>query len=199
MCIRIETPLTLEVAQSLRAGDEVLISGTIYTARDAAHKRMAACLDQGETLPFPIRDAIVYYAGPTPERPGEIIGSIGPTTSTRMDAYTPRLLAQGLRGMLGKGRRSAEVMACMQTHGAVYFGAIGGAAALLAQCVTDVAVVCYEDLGAEAIRRLTVRDFPATVVIDSRGGNLYEIGVGQYLEWANRVDQAENGAILDSK
>ena len=181
MSIRIETPLTPEVAKTLRAGDEVLISGTIYTARDAAHQRMIECLDRGETLPFPIRDAIIYYAGPTPAKPGRVIGSIGPTTSTRMDATTPRLIEEGLRGMLGKGRRSAEVVASMQAYGAVYFGAIGGAAALLAQCVEAAEVVCYEDLGAEAIRRLTVRDFPATVVIDSRGENLYEIGMRQYL------------------
>jgi len=182
MSIRIETPLTLEVTESLRAGDEVLISGTIYTARDAAHQRMIACLDRGETLPFPIQDAIIYYAGPTPAKPGRAIGSIGPTTSTRMDAATPRLIEEGLRGMLGKGWRSTEVVASMQTHGAVYFGAIGGAAALLAQCVESAEIVCYEDLGAEAIRQLTVRNFPATVVIDSRGENLYEIGVQRYLD-----------------
>jgi len=182
MNIRMETPLTAEVAKTLCAGDEVLISGTIYTARDAAHKRLVECLERGEELPLDLRDAIIYYAGPTPPKPGRVIGSIGPTTSTRMDAYAPRLIEQGLRGMLGKGRRSSAVVEGMMAHGAVYFGAIGGAAALLAQCVTACEVVCYEDLGAEAIRRLTVRDLPATVVIDSHGESLFEIGVQAYLE-----------------
>jgi len=182
MSIRIETPLTLEVAKSLRAGDEVLISGTIYTARDAAHKRLVECLDQGKELPFPVEDAIVYYVGPTPAKPGQVIGSAGPTTSTRMDAYAPRLIAKGLRGMLGKGRRSDAVMDSMKEHGAVYFGAIGGAAALLAKCITASEIVCYEELGAEAIRKLTVKDLPATVVIDTEGASLYKIGVQRYLE-----------------
>ena len=182
MSIRIETPLTLEVAKSLRSGDEVLISGIIYTARDAAHKRLVECLDRGEPLPFPIEDALIYYVGPTPEKPGQVIGSAGPTTSTRMDAYAPRLMDEGLRGMMGKGLRSAEVVESMKKNGAVYFGAIGGAAALISKCIVASEVVCYEDLGAEAIRRLTVRDFPATVVIDTTGENLYETGVRRYLE-----------------
>jgi len=180
--IRIETPLTLEVAKSLRVGDEVLISGILYTARDAAHKRLVECLDRGEALPIPLEDAIIYYVGPTPAKPGQVIGSAGPTTSTRMDAYAPRLMEQGLRGMLGKGRRSAEVVESMKRNNAVYFGSIGGAAALLSKCIVACEMVCYEDLGAEAIRRLTVRDFPATVVIDTTGANLYEIGVERYLD-----------------
>jgi len=181
MCIRIETPLTLEVANALRAGDEVLLSGTIYTARDAAHQRLVESLDRGETLPIPIKDAMIYYVGPTPSKPGAVIGSAGPTSSYRMDAYAPRLIELGLRGMLGKGQRSSEVVAAMQTHGAVYFGAIGGAAALLTKYIIASEVVCYEDLGTEAIRRLTVRDFPATVVIDTVGNSLFELGVQQYL------------------
>jgi len=180
--IRIETPLTPEVAASLRSGDEVLISGIIYTARDAAHKRLVECLDRGEPLPFPIEDALIYYVGPTPEKPGQVIGSAGPTTSTRMDAYAPRLMDEGLRGMMGKGLRSTEVVESMKKNGAVYFGAIGGAAALISKCIVASEIVCYEDLGAEAIRRLTVRDFPATVVIDTTGENLYETGVRRYLE-----------------
>ena len=187
MSIRIETPLTPEVAKTLRAGDEVFLSGTIYTARDAAHKRLVEALDRGEAPPIPLQDAILYYVGPTPAKPGQVIGSAGPTTSTRMDAYAPRLMAEGVRGMLGKGRRSAEVIERMKAHGAVYFGAIGGAAALLAKCIVASEIVCYEDLGAEAIRRLTVQDFPATVVIDAYGENLYEIGVRRYLDAATVV------------
>jgi len=182
MDIRIETPLSLEIAKSLKAGDSVLLSGTIYTARDAAHKRLVETLDRGEELPIPIKDSIIYYVGPTPERPGEIIGSAGPTTSYRMDAYAPRLIELGLRGMLGKGKRSPEVIEAMKQHGAVYFGAIGGAAALLSKCITTCEIVCYEDLGAEAIRKLTVKDLPATVVIDTKGNNLFEIGVQTYLD-----------------
>ena len=182
MDIRIETPLSLETARSLKAGDAVTLSGTIYTARDAAHKRLIEALDRGEELPIPIQDAIIYYVGPTPERPGDVIGSAGPTTSYRMDVYAPRLIELGLRGMLGKGKRSPEVIEAMQKHGAVYFGAIGGAAALLSKCITACEVVCYEDLGAEAIRKLTVKDLPATVVIDTQGNNLFEIGVQAYLD-----------------
>ena len=182
MDIRIETPLTLETAKTLKAGDTVLLSGTIYTARDAAHARLIELIDKGESLPIPIKDAIIYYVGPTPARPGQVIGSAGPTTSYRMDAYAPRLMELGLRGMLGKGKRSPAVVDAMKKHGAVYFGAIGGAAALLAKCIVASEVVCYEDLGAEAIRKLTVKDLPATVVIDSRGESLFELGVRQYLD-----------------
>jgi fumarate hydratase subunit beta len=181
MNIPIKTPLTQEVAKSLKAGDSVLISGTIYTARDAAHKRLIETLERGGELPIPIKDAIIYYVGPTPERPGEIIGSAGPTTSYRMDVYTPTLIELGMRGMLGKGKRSLEAIDAMKEHGAIYFGAIGGAAALLSKCITACEIVCYEDLGAEAIRKLTVKDLPATVVIDTEGNNLYEIGVEEYL------------------
>jgi len=178
---RITTPLTKETALSLRAGDTVLISGTIYTARDAAHKRLVALLDKGEPLPVELQDAIIYYVGPTPPKPGQVIGSAGPTTSYRMDAYAPRLIEQGLRGMIGKGKRSPEVIDSMKKNGAVYFGAIGGAGALIAKTIVSSELVCYEDLQAEAIRRLTVKDFPATVIIDSNGNNLYETGVAAYL------------------
>lgn len=181
MDIKITTPFTEEAARSLRAGDTVLISGTVYTARDAAHARLVALLEEGKPLPVELRDGIIYYVGPTPEKPGQVIGSAGPTTSYRMDAYTPNLIALGLRGMIGKGKRSPQVIESMKKHGAVYFGAIGGAAALTAKTITQAEVVCYEDLGAEAIRKLTVQDFPATVVIDSIGGNLYETGVDSYL------------------
>lgn len=185
MDIRIESPLSLETAKSLRAGDTVLISGTLYTARDAAHARLVDLIDKGEELPFPIEGAIIYYVGPTPPKPGQVIGSAGPTTSYRMDAYAPRLMDLGQRGMIGKGKRSAEVVESMKKNGAIYFGAIGGAAALISKCITASEVVCYEDLGAEAIRRLTVKDFPATVVIDTLGNNLYEIGVEEYLDSVN--------------
>lgn len=177
---RLETPLTKEICATLHAGDTVLLSGVIYTARDAAHGRLCALLDEGKPLPIDVNGAAIYYAGPTPARPGEIIGSAGPTTSGRMDAYAPRLLRLGLLGMIGKGARNAAVVEAMQAAGAVYFAAIGGAGALIAQCVTSSEIVCYEDLGSEAIRRLTVRDLPLTVVIDARGENLYETGPRAY-------------------
>jgi hydro-lyases, Fe-S type, tartrate/fumarate subfamily, beta region len=179
--MKITTPFAKEDAAKLKAGDTVLISGTIYTARDAAHARLVELLDKGEKLPIDIKDAFIYYVGPTPAKPGQVIGSAGPTTSYRMDAYAPRLLDLGLRGMIGKGKRSPEVIQSMKKNGGVYFGAIGGAAALIAKRITAAEVVCYEDLGSEAIRRLTVQDFPATVIIDSAGNNLYEIGVEKYL------------------
>jgi fumarate hydratase subunit beta len=179
--VKIVPPFRKDAAMALKAGDQVLISGVIYTARDAAHARLTRLLDQGRPLPIEVRDAIIYYVGPTPAKPRQVIGSAGPTSSYRMDAYAPRLLEIGLRGMIGKGKRSPEVVEAMKKHGAVYFGAIGGAAALIARCITAAEVVCYEDLGSEAIRRLTVRDFPATVVIDSAGGNLYELGRRRYL------------------
>ena len=180
--IRIATPFSREDAVKLKAGDTVLISGTIYTARDAAHARLVELLDKGEELPIDVRDAFIYYVGPTPAKPGQVIGSAGPTTSYRMDAYAPRLLDLGLRGMIGKGKRSQDVIDSMKKNGAVYLGAIGGAAALIAKAITSAEVVCYEDLGSEAIRRLTVKDFPATVIIDANGDNLYEIGVKNYLD-----------------
>ncbi len=173
MEIQITTPLTQEKLHTLKAGDAVLISGTVYTARDAAHKRMIETLEAGEALPFDVKDAVIYYAGPTPAKPGKVIGSCGPTTSGRMDAYAPQLIALGLTGMIGKGERTEEVVDAMKTYGSVYFGAIGGAGALIAKSVLSAEVVAYEDLGTEAVRRLTVKDFPAIVVIDAEGNNLY--------------------------
>ena len=181
MAIRITTPLTAADARKLRSGDSCLISGVIYTARDAAHKRLCQRLTEGEPLPFDIRDAVIYFVGPTPAREGEVIGSAGPTSSYRMDAYSPALIAQGQTGMIGKGARGAEVIAAMKEYGAVYFGAIGGCGALLSSCVKKAEVIAYEDLGAEAIRRLEVEDFPVVVVIDSQGNNLYETGRAAYL------------------
>lgn len=182
MEIKIQTPLTAADARKLKAGDSCLISGVIYTARDAAHKRLCELVEKGEELPFDIKDSIIYFVGPTPAKPGEAIGSAGPTTSYRMDAYSPTLIAQGLTGMIGKGKRGPEVVEAMKTHGAVYFGAIGGCGALLSNCIKKAEIVAYEDLGAEAIRRLEVVDFPAIVIIDSYGNNLYETGRASYLE-----------------
>lgn len=167
-------PATKEETQNLSAGDSVLISGTIYTARDAAHKRMQEALQKGEKLPFDIKDAFLYYMGPSPARPGQVIGSAGPTTSGRMDVYTPALLDLGMRGMIGKGKRTPEVIQAMKRNEAVYFAAIGGAGALLSKCILSSEVIAYEDLGTEAIRKLTVKDFPAIVVIDKDGNSLYD-------------------------
>ena len=178
----ITAPLDRETARGLRAGESVLLSGTVYTARDAAHKRLCALAAEGKPMPFPMEGSVIYYVGPTPARPGQPIGSAGPTTSCRMDAYAPTLLRLGELGMIGKGARSQEVIAAMRETGAVYFGAIGGAGALLARCVKSAELVCYEDLGAEAVRRLEVEDFPVIVVIDSQGNNLYETGRQAYLE-----------------
>ncbi len=175
------TPLTSAQAQQLKSGDTVLLSGTIYTARDAAHRRLCEALERGETLPLNLQNAVIYYAGPTPARPGEVIGSCGPTTSGRMDAYAPTLMRQGVIGMIGKGARSAQVVEAMKECGAVYFAAIGGAGAVMASCVKQAEVVCYDDLGSEAVRRLTVENMPLTVIIDSEGHNLYEDGPAQYL------------------
>jgi len=180
--LRITAPLGREGVRLLRCGEEVLLSGVIYSARDAAHMRLAEVADRGEALPFPIKDAVIYYVGPTPEKPGRIIGSAGPTTSYRMDAYVPALLALGLTGMIGKGARSQEVITAMREYGAVYFGAIGGAGALLSRCVESSEIVAYNDLGTEAIRRLTVRDMPLTVVIDCEGNNLFMKGRSDYLQ-----------------
>ena len=177
----ITTPLTAEKTKELRAGDNVLISGVIYTGRDAAHKRLVELVEQGKELPVDLKDQIIYYVGPAPAKPGQAIGSAGPTTSYRMDAYAPTLLDLGLKGMIGKGKRSKEVVDSMIKNEAVYFGAIGGAGALLSKCIKKAEVVCYEDLGAEAIRRLEVENLPATVIIDSLGNNLYELGRQQYL------------------
>jgi fumarate hydratase subunit beta len=173
---RITTPLTDEVVSGLRAGDRVLISGTVLTARDAAHKRLSELIADGRPLPIDLRGQIVYYAGPSPAKPGKVIGSIGPTTSGRMDAYSPALLDLGLKGMIGKGTRSEAVREAMVRNKAVYFAVVGGAAALLAQRVTGARIVAYEDLGPEAIRELDVVDFPAIVVNDALGGDLYATG-----------------------
>jgi len=179
--IKIQTPLTKEKVSKLKAGDNVSISGTIYAARDAAHKRMISLIEEGKSLPFDVKDQIIYYVGPCPARPGQVIGSAGPTTSGRMDAYTPALISLGLTGMIGKGLRSKEVIDAMVKHGAVYFGAIGGAGALIANTIESEEVIAFPDLGPEAIRKLVVRDFPATVIIDSYGNNLYEIGRKRYM------------------
>ena len=178
---RIITPLTLEKVKELKAGDSVLLSGYIYTSRDAGHKRMVELLKQGKELPFDIRDQVIYYVGPTPAKEGQPIGSAGPTTSGRMDAYTPPLIEKGLKGMIGKGYRSLEVVESMKKHGAVYFGAIGGASALTGKTVKSSEIIAYEDLGSEALRKLYVEDFPMVVVIDSEGNDFYEIGQKEYL------------------
>lgn len=177
----ITAPFSREVARSLKSGDSVLLSGVIYTARDAAHKRLCDLLAEGKELPIDLRDAVIYFVGPTPAKPWQAIGSAGPTTSYRMDAYSPALIEQGLTGMIGKGKRGPTVVQAMKEYGAVYFGAIGGAGALLSNCVTKAEIVAYEDLGPEAIRRLEVRDLPITVIIDSEGTNLYETGRAAYL------------------
>lgn len=178
--IRITTPLTEEAARKLKAGDSVLISGVIYSARDAAHKRMVEALERGEKLPVDLTNQIVYYLGPTPAKPGNPIGSAGPTTSGRMDAYAPKIIEQGLQGMIGKGSRAPEVVEAMKKHGAVYFAAVGGAAALISKTIKKYEVLAYADLGPEAIAALTVEDFPAIVVIDSEGNNFYEEGQKPY-------------------
>ena len=182
MPISLTTPLSRQQARTLKAGDSCLLSGVIYTARDAAHKRLCDLAAQGKDLPLDLKDAVIYFVGPTPARPGEAIGSAGPTTSYRMDAYSPTLIALGQTGMIGKGKRGPEVIDAMKTHGAVYFGAIGGCGALLSQCVKKAEIIAYEDLGAEAIRRLEVENFPVVVIIDSQGNNLYETGRAGYLE-----------------
>ena len=176
----IHTPLTEDVAKGLRIGGYVYITGTIYTARDAAHKRMDEALKEGKTLPFDMRDAIIYYMGPSPARQGRPIGSAGPTTASRMDKYTPQLLDLGLKGMIGKGKRTQDVKDAMVRNHGVYFAAVGGAGALLSQCIRSAQVVAYEDLGTEAIRKLEVERLPVIVVADSYGGDLYETAVQQY-------------------
>lgn len=179
--VKITAPMSRETARQLRAGDSCLISGVIYTARDAAHKRLCELVAAGKELPFDVTDSIIYFVGPTPAKPGQAIGSAGPTTSYRMDAYSPAMIQCGQTGMIGKGKRGPEVIAAMKEHGAVYFGAIGGCGALLSKCIKKAEVVAYEDLGAEAIRRLEVEEFPAIVIIDSEGNNLYETGRANYL------------------
>ena len=178
----LHTPLSREDARALRCGESCLITGTIYTARDAAHKRLCELAAKGEQLPFDIEGAIIYFVGPTPAKPGQVIGSAGPTTSYRMDAYSPALIALGQTGMIGKGKRGEAVVDAMRRYGAVYLGAIGGLGALLGKCVKKAEVIAYPDLGAEAVRRLEVENFPVVVVIDSEGNNLYELGRRAYLE-----------------
>lgn len=172
--MEIKTPLTRDMARELKAGDIVKITGYIYTARDAAHKRMTEAAEKGEKLPFDPENQIIYYVGPTPAKPGEVIGSAGPTTSGRMDAYAPKMMELGLTGMIGKGKRNDAVKEAMKKYGAVYFAATGGAAALISSHIKEAELIAYEDLGTEAVRRLYVEDFPAVVVIDSFGNDLYE-------------------------
>ena len=179
---RIKAPIDKETAKSLRAGDYVYIDGIIYTARDAAHKRMAETLDNGESLPIEIEGTVIYYMGPSPAREGRPIGSAGPTTASRMDKYTPRLLDLGMGAMIGKGKRSQAVIDAIVRNGSVYFAAVGGAGAILSKCIKESEVVAYDDLGTEAIRKLTVENFPVIVVIDSEGNNLYETAILQYRE-----------------
>ncbi len=178
---KITLPLTEEVARSLKAGDRVYLTGIIYTSRDAGHKRMCEALAAGEKLPIDPMNATIYYVGPTPAKPGTVIGSAGPTTSGRMDAYAPTMMSVGARGMIGKGARLPEVVDAMKKFGGVYFGAIGGAGALLAKCIKSAKLIAYEDLGAEALRELYVEDMPLMVIIDSEGNNLYELGREEYL------------------
>ncbi|MCI5886083.1 MAG: Fe-S-containing hydro-lyase [Clostridiales bacterium] len=179
---KIKLPLTRELAKTLRAGDSVLVTGTVYTSRDAGHKRMCESLAKGEPLPFDPENATIYYVGPSPAKPGQVIGSAGPTTSGRMDAYAPAMMAAGARGMIGKGARLPEVIEAMKEHCGVYFGAVGGAGALLAKCIKSSELIAYEDLGAEALRKLYVEDMPLVVIIDCCGNNLYETGRREYLE-----------------
>lgn len=179
---QLKTPLTREALAPLRAGDTVVLSGVVYTARDAAHARMMERLDKGEALPFDIAGAAVYYVGPTPERPGQVIGAAGPTTAGRMDKFTPRLLDLGLACMIGKGKRDEAVKASVVKNGAVYLAALGGAGALMAASIQSCEVIAWPDLGCEAVRRLVVRDMPLTVLLDAHGGDLYESGPAAYLQ-----------------
>ncbi len=178
---KITLPLTEEIAKTLKAGDRVLLTGYIYTSRDAGHKRMCESLAKGEELPIDPMNATIYYVGPTPAKPGTVIGSAGPTTSGRMDAYAPTMMSVGARGMIGKGARLPEVVEAMKKYTGVYFGAVGGAGALLAKCIKSAELIAYEDLGAEALRKLYVEDMPLMVIIDSEGNNLYEKGREEYL------------------
>ena len=183
MQYKLTTPVTKEMLAPLKAGDTVLLSGTAYTARDAAHQRMMDLLDAGQPLPFPVEGSAVYYVGPTPERPGQVIGSAGPTTSGRMDAYSPRLLDLGQAIMIGKGARNQAVKEAVVRNEAVYLAALGGAGALMAASVKELEVICWEDLGCEAVRRLEVKDMPLTVILDGSGNDLYQSGPATYLGW----------------
>lgn len=177
---KIIAPISDEVARELRSGDYVYITGTIYTARDAAHKRMAETLQEGKELPIEMKNNIIYYMGPSPAREGRPIGSAGPTTASRMDKYAPELLDLGLKGMIGKGKRSQAVKDAIIRNGSVYFAAVGGAGAILSKCIKESEIIAYDDLGTEAIRKLYVEDFPVIVVIDSEGNNLYETAIEEY-------------------
>ena len=178
--IKITTPLSDEVVDSLKSGDQVSIKGILYTARDAAHKRLIDLLDHGDELPFDIKGQIIYYVGPTPAKPGAIIGSAGPTTSYRMDTYAPRLMEVGMKGMIGKGNRTQSVIDAMVKYKSIYFAAIGGAGALVARSIKKVEIIAYEDLGPEAIRKMEVEDFQAVVVNDTRGNDVYKEGMNKY-------------------
>ena len=180
--IELKTPCTSEDIEKLKCGDVVKISGVLYTGRDQAHKRMVAALKEGKELPFDVCGQAIYYVGPAPNKPGEIIGSAGPTTSYRMDVYTPELLDLGLKGMIGKGARNEEVINAIKRNNSIYFGAIGGAGALISKCIKSSKIIAYDDLGAEAIRKLEVKDMPLVVIIDTNGNNLYEIGKRAYLD-----------------
>ncbi len=180
--IKLQTPLTDADVESLRIGDRVLLSGIVYTARDAAHKRLIALMDAGKPLPFDLKGSVIYYVGPAPAPPGKPIGSAGPTTSYRMDPFAPRPMAAGLKGMIGKGNRAPEVIEAIQKYKAVYFGAIGGAGALMAKRIVSSEIIAYEDLGPEAIRRLEVKDLPLFVINDTVGGDLYQEGMKQYAQ-----------------
>ena len=197
MTVRLTTPLTEENVRTLRAGDRVLLSGVVYTARDAAHLRMLDCIRRGEALPFELPGQVIYYAGPTPTPPGKPVGSIGPTTSVRMDAATPALLARGLQGMIGKGLRGPEVVEAMKEHGAVYFAAVGGAAALMASCITSCEVIAWDDLGTESVKRLTLNELPLVVAIDARGRDAFAEGQAAYLASSGRDprDPAADAAL----
>ena len=178
----IQAPISDEDAKMLRAGDYVYLTGTVYSARDAAHKRMKEALDQGKSLSLELKNNIIYYMGPSPAREGRPIGSAGPTTASRMDRYTPQLLDLGLKGMIGKGKRTKEVKEAMIRNGAVYFAAVGGAGALLSKCIVSSEVIAYDDLGTEAVRRLEIKNFPVIVVMDSEGNDLYETAVYKYVQ-----------------
>lgn len=182
MEVKLSTPLTYEKIKDLRAGDSILLSGIIYTARDAAHKRLIDLLDKNLELPININNETIYYVGPTPAKEGQVIGSAGPTTSYRMDSYSPRLLDLGLKAMIGKGERNEEVVNSIIKNKAIYLGAIGGAAALISKSITKSEIIVYEDLGAEAIRKMEIKDMPLIVIIDTEGNNLYKLGQEQYLK-----------------
>lgn len=187
MAKKITLPLTEECIKELKAGDMILLSGVIYSARDAAHKRLVELLDKGEKLPININNQFIYYVGPSPAKPGRVIGSAGPTTSYRMDPYAPKLLDLGLKGMIGKGSRNEEVIDAIKRNKGIYFGAIGGAGALIGKSIISSEIIAYEDLGAEAIRKIEVKDMPLVVIIDSQGNNLYEIGQREYLNSKREV------------